>query len=199
VIDLAQLPPEGLRLSGAEPGIVLGGRDALRDAAWSLTILPSGQDVYLDVRGEATWEGACSRCLEPIDLAVRVESQFLGSKDPELVVRGSHTLGSQDLDVVFLPEPLMDEKEIVKEQFLLHVPMHPLCREECQGLCPQCGKNWNKGPCQCRPELVKEPSALAKALSGLKLKLDDTSPEPSPVSGDRDAAAGSQDAGPTHL
>jgi uncharacterized protein len=197
VIDLAQLPPEGLRLSGAESAIPLDGRDALREATWSLHVLPSGQDVYLDVRGEAIWEGACSRCLEPIDLAVRLESQFLGSKDSDLVVRGVHTLGSQDLDVVFLPEPLLDEKEIVKEQFLLNIPMHPLCREECQGLCPQCGKNWNKGPCQCHPELVKEPSALAKALAGLKLKLDETSPESSPVSDAREAA-GSQDAGPTH-
>ena len=47
--------------------------------------------------------------------------------------------------------------------------MHPLCKEDCLGLCPQCGKNWNKGKCSCDPEAHKEPSALAKALSGIKL------------------------------
>jgi hypothetical protein len=54
----------------------------------------------------------------------------------------------------------------------LEVTMSPLCREDCQGLCPACGKNWNKGKCQCRPEFQRSPSALAKALSGLKLDLE---------------------------
>jgi uncharacterized protein len=111
-----------------------------------------------------------------------VESQFLGSKDPDLVVRGAHSLGSQDLDVVFFPETILDETVMVKEQFQLQAPMHPLCQEACLGLCPQCGKNLNKGRCACRPELRKEPSALAKALVGLKLNLKDADPgaEPGP-------------------
>ena len=40
------------------------------------------------------------------------------------------------------------------------------------GLCPMCGKNWNKGLCQCKPESQNEPSVLAKALSGLRLDLE---------------------------
>ena len=63
--------------------------------------------------------------------------------------------------------------ELVREQFELQSPMHPLCLDDCKGLCPSCGKNWNKGPCQCRPESEKAPSALnqalAKALAGIKL------------------------------
>lgn len=173
MIDLAQLPPEGLRLEGTAERLPLEGVDALRDLAWTLRLLPSAPDVYVEVKGRAVLESCCSRCLEPIDQALNVESQFLGSKDPDLVVRGAHTLGSQDLDVVFLPETLLDEGDLVKEQFMLHVPMNPLCKEDCQGLCPRCGKNWNKGRCQCRPEFVKEPSALAKALSGLKLQFDE--------------------------
>jgi uncharacterized protein len=134
--------------------------------------MPSGTDVFLEVKGTAAWEGRCSRCLEPFEQPLSVASQFLGSKDPELVARGSHNLGTQDLDVVFLPEPELDELALVREQFELQIPMSPLCREDCQGLCPSCGKNWNKGKCNCRPEFQKEPSALAKALSGLKLNLE---------------------------
>lgn len=172
IIELDKLPPGGLRTRGAEPSVPLEGTDALRGLAWELFLLPSGEDVFVEVSGEATWEGCCARCLEPFDQPLRVKSQFLGSKDADLVARGSHTLGSQDLDVVFLPEPELDDLALAKEQFLLHVPMHPLCREDCQGLCPQCGKNWNKGRCSCPPETLKEPSALAKALSGLKLNLE---------------------------
>ena len=173
MIELSRLPAEGVRERGAEAFLPLteGGREGLRDVQWQVFALPSNADVFLEVKGEAIWEGTCSRCLEPFDLPVKLESQFLGSKDAELVARGSHTLGSQDLDVVYLPEPELDEEKLAKEQFELQLPMHPLCKEDCLGLCPQCGKNWNKGPCSCNPEVSKEPSALAKALQGLRLNL----------------------------
>jgi uncharacterized protein len=173
MIDLAQLPPDGLRLEGSLARLPMGDGSDLRDVHWRLRVLPSGADFFMEVKGDAVWEGTCSRCLEPLDLPLAMESQFLGSKDPELVMRGAHTLGSQDLDVVFFPEPVLDEESLVREQFQLQVPMHPLCREACAGLCPDCGKNWNKGPCACDPESRREPGALAKALVGLKLNLRD--------------------------
>lgn len=173
MIDLYHLPPEGLRLSGTTERLALEGDVSLRDLAWSVFALASDGDVFLEVKGQALWQGACSRCLAPLDRPLLVESQFLGSKDPDLVGRGSHTLGSQDLDVVFLPEDSLDEAELVREQFELQAPMHPLCADDCKGLCPVCGKNWNKGPCHCRPEADRAPSALnralAKALAGIKL------------------------------
>jgi len=173
VIDLYKLPPEGLRLNGTTAQVELEGGVALRDLSWSVFALASDKDVFLEVKGRALWQGACSRCLAPLDRSLAVESQFLGSKDPELVGRGSHTLGTQDLDVVFLPEVRLDEAELVREQFELQAPMHPLCAEDCKGLCPTCGKNWNKGPCHCRPESELAPSALnralTKALAGIKL------------------------------
>lgn len=174
MIDLSRLPAEGLRERGSEAFLPLGtdGKEGLRDAQWQVFALPSNQDVFLEVKGQAVWEGTCSRCLEPCDLPVHLESQFLGSKDGDLVARGAHTLGTQDLDVVYLPEPELDDRQLAKEQFELQLPMHPLCKEDCQGLCPTCGKNWNKGRCSCNPEITKAPSALAKALSGLRLNLD---------------------------
>ena len=172
MIELSRLPAEGLELEGTASVLPLDRGEALREAVWTLRILPSTPDFYLEVKGQAIWEGVCARCLEPFEQTINVESRFLGSKDPELVVRGAHALGTQDLDVVFFPEPLLDEEVLVREQFQLQVPMHALCREDCLGLCPQCGKNWNKGRCNCRPEAEKAPSALAKALSGLKLNLE---------------------------
>ena len=172
MITLNKLGAEGLRLEGFEAQLSLEGKEALREVRWNLFVLPSGSDVFLEVRAEAVWECACSRCLEPFEQALSISSQFLGSKDKELVARGTHALGTQDLDVVFLPETELDELSMVREQFLLHIPMNPLCRDECQGLCPRCGKNWNKGRCNCPAESQKEPSALAKALAGLKLDLE---------------------------
>jgi len=172
VIDLSKLTPEGLRLEGSVERLEVDGNNTLRDISWQLFILPSGKDVFLDIKGEAVMECTCSRCLDPFDMPMKLASQFLGSKDADLVARGAHVLGSQDLDVVYLPESELEEEALVKDQFQLQVPMNPLCKEDCQGLCPLCGKNWNKGPCGCRPELNREPSALAQALSRLKLDLE---------------------------
>jgi len=173
MIDLTQLPSEGVSVDGATAALDLGDGSSLRPGTWRVRVLPSDSDFFLDVKGRTTWEGACSRCLEPLDVALAVESQFLGSRHKDLKAGGAHAVGSQDLDVVFLPEPSLDEEALAREQFLLQVPMHPLCREDCKGLCPQCGKNWNKGPCACRPERDLEPGALAKALAGLKINLED--------------------------
>ncbi|MBK8727304.1 MAG: DUF177 domain-containing protein [Holophagaceae bacterium] len=174
MIHLSKLPAEGLKLSGDLALLPLEGEDAVRDMAWSIFILPSSNaglgDTFFDVKGSGVLDCTCSRCLEPFDLPLAVSSQYLGSKDAELVARGAHALGTQDLDVVFMPEDELDEEALVKEQFQLQVPMHPLCKEDCLGLCPDCGKNWNKGKCSCNPELrAKEPSALAKALGSIKL------------------------------
>ena len=145
MIDLTQLPADGLRLDGSLGALPMGDGNALRGVNWRLLVMPSGPDFFMEIKGDAVWEGACSRCLEPLDLPLTVESQFLGSKDPDLVVRGAQ----------------------------LQAPMHPLCREACEGLCPECGKNLNKGRCTCRLELRKGPGVLAKALVGLKLNLKD--------------------------
>ena len=114
MINPYKLPPEGLRLNGTTERVALEGDVSLHDLTWSVFALASDGDVFLEVKGQALWQGACSRCLAPLDRPLVVESQFLGSRDADLVGRGAHTLGSQDLDVVFLPEDNLDEAELVR-------------------------------------------------------------------------------------
>ena len=45
---------------------------------------------------------------------------------------------------------MIDLGQLMQEQFYLAVPMKPLCREDCRGLCPVCGTNLNTGSCQLR-------------------------------------------------
>ncbi len=62
-----------------------------------------------------------------------------------------HELVEEDLGVVNLLEPVLETRPIVIEQIHLGIPMKPLCREDCQGLCGQCGADLNEGPCSCSP------------------------------------------------
>jgi uncharacterized protein len=159
-------------MEGSGECVHLEEREALRGLHWRMFAQPSKKDVFFDIQAEAIYEGTCCRCLEPIDKKTAICAQFLGSTDSDLVARGSHTLGTQDLDVVYLPEEVIDEEALIKEQFILQRPMQLLCREDCLGLCPYCGKNLNKGQCQCRPEYNRTPGALAKALAGIKLDMN---------------------------
>jgi len=172
VIDLAKLTDEGLHLDGSIASVRLGENDALASLNWKIFILPSGEDFYFDVQARAVYECTCCRCLEPVDVPLAIHSQFLGSRDRALVTRGSHTLGTQDLDVVYMPEETLDEEAMAKEQLVLQLPMQVLCKDGCLGLCSICGKNWNKGPCTCRPERAKTQGALARALTEAKLGSD---------------------------
>jgi uncharacterized protein len=52
----------------------------------------------------------------------------------------------------------------MREQFYLALPMKPLCRDDCQGLCPTCGINWNKGTCDCTNQWEDPRLAALKAL-----------------------------------
>ena len=48
----------------------------------------------------------------------------------------------------------LDLAPLLREEAILAIPMDALCRPDCAGLCPECGKNLNEGPCDCQPEEI---------------------------------------------
>lgn len=62
-------------------------------------------------------------------------------------------LTKKDLDVRFFVEPVLDLMELAAEQVELLLPVKPLCREDCKGLCPHCGADLNLGACGCPPQV----------------------------------------------
>ena len=97
-------------------------------------------------------ELACSRCLEPFRMPVdqrfdlRYHPQAEASSEPEVEV------GAEDLETSFYRDEQIDLNEMMREQFYLTLPMKPLCRDDCKGLCAQCGTNLNTATCDCAPE-----------------------------------------------
>ena len=49
-------------------------------------------------------------------------------------------------------EPVLDITDNIREEIILEYPVKSLCKEECKGLCPKCGKNLNEGMCGCKRE-----------------------------------------------
>lgn len=92
----------------------------------------------------------CQRCLEPLTEPVRQEMQLLLVPGAPSHEPGEHALGEEELGVVEVePDEELELLPLLLEQIQLNVPMKPLCRAACKGICPQCGKDLNQGDCDC--------------------------------------------------
>ena len=106
----------------------------------------------------------CGRCLEAFE--VPVDSAFELRYVPAAADAGDEEreIEEDDLTTAFYRDEQIDLGELMHEQFVLALPMKPLCREACKGLCAQCGTNLNKATCDCAP-VWKDPRMAA--LQGL--------------------------------
>lgn len=99
----------------------------------------------LDTEVELT----CSRCLGKFrqPLKIRFEEEFLPTLD---VQSGAPLPPPEDAGAFTIDEQhILDISEAVRQYALMAVPMKALCKKECAGLCPTCGKNLNQGQCAC--------------------------------------------------
>lgn len=137
-------------------------------------------DLYADgthAFASGTFKGyltvACSRCVGPvrINLDEKLLVTFMPpgempSEDAEAAAEGEGPeVREEDLDVFPFDGERIDLEPLFREQFVLAVPYAPLCREDCKGLCPQCGTDLNSGTCSCEKPI----DPRLAALKGLKL------------------------------
>ncbi len=112
-----------------------------------------GYLLHAEVKGAARLR--CVRCLSEFSFSF-VEALDLRLLPLTLSPRDDETrLEKVELEVRFYGEPVLDLADLAAEQLALAVPMKPLCRESCRGLCPRCGADLNRGPCGC-PERTDE-------------------------------------------
>lgn len=150
-----------------------------------------GTTVILEVRVSSVIEVTCSRCLDPFTVPVYVDvtTRFVPPADfakvtEETAARAGRLKAGdadEDEDEAGVDEHVLglaeyrDEKidlgEVVREQLYLALPMKPLCREDCKGLCPVCGVNRNRETCTCQQEWVDPRMA---ALKEWKVRKDKT-------------------------
>ncbi len=117
--------------------------------AWSGMVTRELAGYRLTARLSYEQTLACTRCLAPLVAVVDEEIELMIQvRSPEPVL-GEHELRASDLRTLFLEDDLLDTTPILMEQLQLNVPMKPLCRDDCAGLCPHCGADRNQAPCSC--------------------------------------------------
>jgi DUF177 domain-containing protein len=130
-------------------------------------------------------ELTCSRCLEPYRIAVDVPFDVRYLPASEATGGEEREVAEEDLDTSVYRDDQINLNEVLREQFYLALPMKPLCRDDCAGLCPRCGTNRNTGTCSCATEFedprlaplrgLKRVSSLRSSVSG---KPDDRKDRP---------------------
>lgn len=116
--------------------------------------VPEGAPVELELRLESVMEGVlvtgtaravaegeCVRCLEPLHQEVAAEFQEMFSY-PDADDRGRTAApgdDAEDEDMIFLEDGMFDLEPVLRDAVVLALPMQPVCREDCAGLCPDCG------------------------------------------------------------
>lgn len=110
----------------------------------------------------------CSRCL--VAYPFQEDDAFslvLYPRRPESTEEEVELL-QEDLDALFYDDPVVPLEPIAEERVQMALPMKPLCRPDCKGLCAGCGKDLNQGPCGCSHEAA---DPRWEALRALKEKV----------------------------
>jgi len=107
--------------------------------------VPEGSDLAFDLRLESVSEGVlvsgavqvtvtgeCARCLDPLSQGLRVEVQ-------QLYVYPGNEVESDDDEVGRLVDDMIDLEPLLRDAVVLALPLAPVCRDDCPGLCPECG------------------------------------------------------------
>ncbi|WP_309050106.1 DUF177 domain-containing protein [Streptomyces sp.] len=138
--------------------------DAPRDLGVAGVIgVPEGAPVEIELRLEsvmegvlvtgtarASAEGECVRCLEPVELELDADFQEMFSY-PDSDDRGRSKAvaddeAEDDESMIPLEDGMFDLEPVLRDAVVLALPMQPVCREGCAGLCAECGTNLNENP-----------------------------------------------------
>lgn len=132
-----------------------------------------GQDLLLEGRVTGELELACGRCLSRYRHALREDFRLVlepaGGRVPtdpegvECLAREGIWLG-EDLDSGWFQGHELDLGTCIREVIALALPVQPVCREDCRGLCPRCGADRNEEECGCGPERRHSPFAVLEAV-----------------------------------
>lgn len=125
----------------------------------------TNRGILADAKVETELRQECSRCLEEIEAPVKVS--FVEEFYPTVDLRTGTPVQRPEGGTGFMMTEAheVDLREAVRQSILLELPMKPLCRADCAGLCIRCGKNLNDGACGCREEPADPRlSALAEWL-----------------------------------
>lgn len=152
-LDLS-FPPEAFRLQREEL--------AIKGPVTFVGLIRHLDGGKLELTGtlNASLEGMCVSCLEPVSLKVEtgVHETFLPETETAPADAGDLS-GEADSDEAYrYAGNTLDIEQVLRDNLIPMLPERPVCRDDCSGICPVCGVNRNVNPCNCLSEGKGKPS-----------------------------------------
>jgi uncharacterized protein len=126
------------------------------------------KDIRLAGNLRTSIEMSCARCLDPVLEKVDHEFDLLYRPQGTDAGREEISVTSAEAEISYYQGEGLLLEDALREQVLLALPLKVICRENCKGLCPQCGKNLNTEQCSCA-ETMEDPRW--SALKDIRSKL----------------------------
>ena len=139
VAELGELTPEIEESRGSE----LSG---------PVRLMHTDSGILVQGRFQAQMQMDCARCLEPVAVPLEVSVDELFTPTVDILTGKSVTPEEEDRALWIDEHHILDLSEVTRQGVLLALPMSVTCREDCRGLCPNCGQNLNESKCTCGPE-----------------------------------------------
>ena len=119
-----------------------------------LRLMRTNRSILVEGTLHAELEVTCSRCLNSFccPLTLHIEEEYF----PTVDIESGASLPVPDDTASFTIDEfhILDLTEAISHYALMNIPMKPICREDCAGLCPHCGVNLNRERCQCLSDRV---------------------------------------------
>jgi len=131
------------------------------------------KDIVADIRLRGRFQGEfqvpCARCVEAVQIPLQGEYDLIfrpAGADSDGIDR---SISADETEIGYYQKDSLLLEDVLREQVLLSLPVRTLCKPDCNGLCPRCGKNRNLEPCTCE-EGSNDPrwEALADLRSRIK-------------------------------
>ena len=180
LVDIREISAAGLSVTGTlelaalKQALVECDFEAAAGAAVEYDVRLSRCDPYISARGWVSgwFHVRCVRCLRPASVQLdrqEISASFQASTQNEDMPTNLE-LVEADLDVLKHDGQKVDVGDLLRQALVLAIPIAPLCRSDCAGICAQCGANRNEGQCDCQGG---SSSRWQAALAAAKRKLDD--------------------------
>ncbi len=126
------------------------------------------EDIRLRADMQAEFELLCARCLDPVKHAMKERVDLLFRPLGADAGSPEHAISTSDTEIGYYQDGGLVLEDVLREQVLLSLPAKTLCRQDCKGLCPRCGRNLNAETCICDDAL---PDPRWSALADLRGRI----------------------------
>ena len=137
-------------------GVTVSGVEHRRSDNEKITLTffnSEGKNLYVSGKTELSFKASCDRCLEEVDVRVPIEIS------DEIVITDETFSMDNDEGLNYIEDGCLDVDGMIMAEVHLGWPSKILCKDDCLGLCPVCGKNRNLESCDCDTE-VRDPRMM---------------------------------------